>query len=519
MVGMDAAVVLAALASALPPPAPAEPQRPRVPDGPARTVGEAVRRAHLTGAISWTGRRDYEEQLKLARRASRTLPPIRAREVRASLLVAKRIAADGRLGGERLTGVMASIRATTEVMRHRPMPMPAQRLSLPMDGLVYEFRPGSGVHPHPLATAGRLNALASACLHDRREAACRPAALSRAADDLEVLGIDEGRRLRFEYTFPFGRGRPPWSSSMAQATAAQALARTTRVTGERRHSLAASAAFRALVSPATSVRSGGRVARFSMYSFQPSMRVLNGELQTLVGLADYARIADSRAARRVVNRTARRMVRTFDAWDTGAWTLYNTGGREATLHYHRLAATFAGRACDQRLARGFCPAAKRFARYTREAPRLAIRVDRTVTAPKRVLVRVRASKNARGAFVVRGPKGYRVRYAVTLTRRGGLLRFPVRRAGRYRLTLAGTAINGKRDVTRTLVRVKPDPAIKRRREARRRAAERRRRAARRRAAREQRERRQRRERAREELAEREDRAERLPSGAADRPPA
>ena len=150
-----------------------------------------------------------------------------------------------------------------------------------------------------------------------------------------------------------------------------------------------------------------------MYSFRPSMRVLNGELQTLVGLADYARIADSRRARRVVSFTARRMVRALDAWDTGAWTLYSAGGREASLHYHRLAATFARRACEQRLARGFCPASKRFARYSVEPPRLSIRVASRVTAPRRVRVRVRASKLARGALVVRGPRGFRRRVALS----------------------------------------------------------------------------------------------------------
>lgn len=506
--GMDAAVVLAALASALPPPASTEPQRPRVPDGPAHTVGEAVRRAHLTGAISWTGRRQYEDELKVAKAAARRLPESRARQVRGSLLIARRIAAQGRLNPERLAAVMTSIRATTEVMRHRPMPRPAERLSLQLSGLVYEFRPGAGVQPHPLATAGRLNGLASACLHKRRSA-CRPAALSRAADDLEMYGIQEGSRLRFEYLFPFGHGRPPWSSSMAQATAAQALSRAARVTGERRHAIAASRAFRALVSPSTSVRRGGRVQRFAMYSFRPSMRVLNGELQTLVGLADYARMADSTRARRVLRHTARRMVRSFGAWDTGAWTLYSAGGREATLHYHSLAATFAGRACEQRLARGFCPAAKRFARYTVEPPRLSIRVAARVTAPRRVLVRVRASKLTRGALVVTGPRGYRIRFPLSLGRRGESVRFPARRAGQFRLTLSGTAVNGKTDVTRELVRVKPDPAIKRRREARRRAA-------RRRAARQQRERRERREQAERRRRER---AERESASPADRPSA
>lgn len=493
MVGMDAAVLLATLAAATPPPLP-PPERPRPSAAPARTVGTAIRRAHLAGDLSWQQRRTFGAQLAQARRAARRLPPARAREVRGSLRVATSIAADGRLGAERLRPVMAAVTATTEVFRLRPFPAPAQRMQANGDGLVYEYRPGSGVHPHPLASAGRLNALAGACLHDRRDARCRPATMGRAADSLLELGVRDGRRLRMEYTFPFGSGRPPWTSAMAQATAAQAVARAARVTEERRYTVAADRLFRGLVAGGPAVRSGGRVARFAMYSFQPSMRVLNGELQTLVGLADYARLSRRREARRVLRRTSRGLLRELEAFDTGAWTLYAASGREASLHYHRLAESFAARACRRGLGRGFCPAAERYARYTREPPRLTVRAERVVRAGRRVKVTLRASKGAGGRMVVRGPRGALLRRAVDLGRRPTSLRFTADRAGRWRVEVAAVAVNGKRGTARHVVVVRPKPKprralllkARRRREARERAER-----ARRRARAEQRERRER----------------------------
>jgi hypothetical protein len=47
-----------------------------------------------------------------------------------------------------------------------------------------------------------------------------------AADSLLAHAVRDGGRLRMEYTFGFGTGRAPWTSAMAQATAAQALARS-----------------------------------------------------------------------------------------------------------------------------------------------------------------------------------------------------------------------------------------------------------------------------------------------------
>lgn len=503
MLGMDATAVLATMAAltAQPaaPPAPApEAARPAIPKGPARTVGTAIRRAQLTGAITWQQRVQWEEELKVARAAARRLPENRAREIRGVLRIAERLADRGQLQAERLTPVMKAVSATTTTFRLKPFPRPGQRLGFPGDGLVYEYRAGYGIQPHPLATAGRLNALAGTCLHTTPPR-CRPAQLAMTAAALTDLGVESGGRLRLEYVFPFGRGEPPWSSSMAQATSAQALARAGMALEEPRYARAATGAYRALVSPATSVRRDGQVTRFAMYSFQPSMRVLNGELQTLVGLGDYARVSGSVSARRVLRRAAKRMRTQLPVWDTGAWTLYSAGGREATLHYHGLAATFARRVCLRRVAKGFCPAARRYARYTVEPPRLTVRAARVAKAGRTLRVQVRSSKLASGSVTVRGPRGVVLSQAVTAGRRTQTIRVVPRVRGRYRITLTGTAVNGRRDVARAAVKVKKRTAAEqrayeaRRRRAARRAQERRERAAKR-AERERRERAQERER-------------------------
>jgi hypothetical protein len=187
-----------------------------------------------------------------------------------------------------------------------------------------------------------------------------------------------------------------------------------------------------------------------MYSFRPGMRVLNGEEQSLIGLADFARMTGDRAAARLARRAARELATHLPAFDTGAWTLYDLGGAEADLNYHRLAARFARGVCTRALARGFCPAAARFARYTTQPPALALAAPARVRAPHRITIALGASKHADAHLVVRARDGH-----VVVDRRLALGRtiarivLPIRRAGTYSIALHARAVNG-RDARRTL---------------------------------------------------------------------
>jgi D-glucuronyl C5-epimerase C-terminus len=455
------AVALALAASApplasTPPPAP----RPVVSRAPARTVPAAIARAEALGAISARRAHAYEAQWRAAFRATRRLTGARRALVQQAIASTQRLAADHALRAGRLGPALAAVRASTRLARsRRPLPAPAERIRLPGDSTVYSYRPPYGLQVHPLATIGKLNALATTCTEvgRRRGWRCRRRALRAAADRLVELAVPAGRTLRFEYLFAFGGGRPGWVSAMTQATGAQALARTYAITGKRRYAASARAAYRALTRPAprgTAVRGDdGRIAHLAMYSFAPRMRVLNGEEQSLIGLADYARITRDRPAARLARRGARELATNLPAFDTGAWTLYNLGGAEADLNYHRLAASFAHGVCTRALARGFCPAARRFARYTTEAPRLSLSAPARARAPRRVAIVIGASKQSFAHLTVRDGRGRLVLdRSLALGRFGARFVLPVRHAGRHTITLGAVAVNGRgarRSVTLT----------------------------------------------------------------------
>ncbi|MEA2289544.1 MAG: hypothetical protein QOD55_1541 [Solirubrobacteraceae bacterium] len=417
---------------------------------PARTVLQAITRAERLGAIDAADATRHRVRWRRARTAAGRLPAGRREIVADAIATARAIAAAGELRAGRIAPVMAGVEASLQLARTAPsLPAPGGRATLPRDSAVYSYRPPAGFQLHPLGTIGKVNALAATCTDEarRRGWRCRRATLRAAADRLIELSVPAGRTLRFEYLFPFGGGRPGWISAMTQGTGAQALARTFRITGDERYRTAARAAYRALVAPAprgTAVRSGGRISHLAMYSFRPSMRVLNGEEQALIGVTDYARITGHRAAGRLARRGARSLAGQLGGFDTGAWTLYSLGGGEADLNYHRLAARFARGLCTRAVARGFCPAAARFGRYTREPPRLWLTAPARVRAPRRVTVVLGASKQTTAQVTVRDGAGKVVLWRrLALGRSGARIVLPVRRVGRHTVTLDARAANGR----------------------------------------------------------------------------
>src|SRR5919201_1735285 len=84
------------------------------------------------------------------------------------------------------------------------------------DGVWYRAFPGIGFQFHPLEEFGKLNALVSAG---------DAAATQSLAQELIDRGVPRYGGLSWEYYFRFEGAPPPWVSGMAQAVAAQALAR------------------------------------------------------------------------------------------------------------------------------------------------------------------------------------------------------------------------------------------------------------------------------------------------------
>ena len=93
-------------------------------------------------------------------------------------------------------------------------------------------------------------------------------------------------------------------------------------------------------------------AHYLLYSFAPGLRVLNGFIQSLVGLYDYAALAGDPRARALFAAGEREARAEVPAFDTGAWSLYSRGSvtRESDLGYHDLLRDFLDGLCDRTAA-------------------------------------------------------------------------------------------------------------------------------------------------------------------------
>ena len=177
------------------------------------------------------------------------------------------------------------LRRNTAFWTRAPLPVPGWRTTFEHDPAVFQYYAGEGLQLQPLASWGRANGLAAACLRslraERPDRPCRRRRLAQTLDRLVALGARRGGFLAWEHYFAYGGGAAPWISGMAQATAIQALARGARALGDPHYARAATRALGAFEQPpptGVAVRApGGR--HYLMYSFSPGLRILNGDLQ------------------------------------------------------------------------------------------------------------------------------------------------------------------------------------------------------------------------------------------------
>lgn len=437
-----------------------DPVRPRLPDG--RTVKGAVRRAHLAGHIGRRQFREYRELDRRARRALRRLSGQRRAELGAVVGTLDGIAAAQRLTASRMPLAFLTLRRNIEVWANRrSLPAPGERLTFGRDPVVFQAFAGQGVQHHPLASFGRANALARPCLHESRRR-CRPRALGRMLDRLVTLSSRRGGAVAWEYFFAYGGGGPLWVSGMSQGTAVQALARGARVLRRARYLRTAESALATFERPppegvAVSAP-GGR--HYLMYSFNPDLRILNGFLQSVIGLHDLARISGAARARRAyaAGEGAARVA--VQGYDTGAWSLYASGGRESNESYHRLVHEFLIRLCARTRRQVYCGAERRFGRYLTEPPRIGLAVSPRTRARRTVPIDFTLSKIAHVAVRVTGPRGTALRRTMTLARGRHQVSWVPDRRGAYRVRVDATGLSGPRGVARSTIRVKPLPRTK-----------------------------------------------------------
>jgi D-glucuronyl C5-epimerase C-terminus len=227
------------------------------------------------------------------------------------------------------------------------------------DGTWYRAFPGIGFQFHPLEEFGKLNNFVSQQNEERA---------TQLAQSLLDRSVVRSGGLAWEYYFRFGGGRPPWISGMAQAVAAQALARAGTFLGDDQLTAAAQRVYRTVPSLTRAVPTGPWIR---IYAFS-GLTVLNAQLQAIVSLQDYAAQTGDQGATSLATQLQSATVRLLPRFDTGAWSLYSLGGPEATLEYHkyvvRLLTMLAKRTGDPT----FASYAQRFSDDMREPPTIKL---------------------------------------------------------------------------------------------------------------------------------------------------
>ena len=230
------------------------------------------------------------------------------------------------------------------------------------DGVAYRAVPSGGVRFHPLASFGNLNRVAAA--RDYR-------ATIRLAYALLARARSTRDELVWEYQYPFAGGAAPWASGLAQAVAAQALARAGFVAEARR-------AYRPVSRRLLLRLPQGPWVR--LYGFSGSA-VLNAQLQAAVSIQEYARRAGDPGAGRLARELRETAAALLPRFDTGSWSLYALNGGEATLAYHTYVTSLlwklGSRTGEQRWARW----AGRLRDQWRKPPRVTVRPQTRAAIP------------------------------------------------------------------------------------------------------------------------------------------
>jgi hypothetical protein len=367
------------------------------------TVASELKRLAAEGAVAPEIAAAHRATYDDARAKVKRLQGARKLELGGVVRDLEDMAARDQLQPSRLAPLFVTLRRNVEWWSAQPLLRAGQRVGFADSQLVFQFYPGHGIQIQWLGTFGKLNGYWSG----GRRFDARAGAL---LDEILSLATDRAGGLAWEYLFPFSGQRPPWVSSLAQGTGLQAMARS--ATRLNRQAEVFPIALRGLTIFQTSPPDGVRIdfgpgAHYLQYSGLPRLRVLNGFIQSLVGLYDFATLTGDPTALSLFQAgdlAGRAEVPTFD---TGAWSLYSRGSitRESDLGYHKLLRDFLVQLCRRTAAIEYCGAHQHFTTYLTTPPTVEV-LTRTLRPNKTGKLRFKLSKIARVS--VRVTRGTRV---------------------------------------------------------------------------------------------------------------
>ncbi len=297
-----------------------------------------------SGAITETAFRQYSSAYTAAKASLRKLSGTRRVELGAVIANLQAIAAGASLSSSRLPALFLTLERNRQWWTTNPLLANDERVSFPGSKIVWEHYAGQGIQIQWLATFGEANGF---FLSGRENANLR-----QLLGEVIPLASKRAGGIAWEYMFRFDGGAPPWTSGLSQGTAVQVLARAFSRFKEPAYLTAAQ---QALGIFQTAPPQGVRVATpagalYAEYTYAPSDKILNGFIQALVGLYDYAAITKDPLGLSLFEAGDAEARALVPRYDTGAWSLYDQFG-ESNLNYHELLAEFLEHLC-QRTGKG-----------------------------------------------------------------------------------------------------------------------------------------------------------------------
>ena len=225
--------------------------------------------------------------------------------------------------------------------------------------MIWEYYPGQGIEITELGNFGKADGYYTG---GHRYWPL----LRKLLGELTPLAARRAHGVTWEYYFSFDGGVPPWTSAMSQATALQALSDAYRAFHDPSYLAIGRRALPVFTAaPTTGVSvTTRRGRRYLLYSFAPGAAVINGFLQTLIGLLEFARTSGSPEAMRLFAQGDAEARHELPHYDTGHWSLYEPG-QLASVDYQQLVTGFLQQLCSKTHEHVYCLYAARFEGYLR----------------------------------------------------------------------------------------------------------------------------------------------------------
>ncbi len=316
--------------------------RPKAVVGP--TVYGALQSLERSGGLSAETYGEDSSTYTAALSALKKLSGTRHAELASVIANVQQIAAAGQFIPSRLPALMLTLENNVQWWSHEPLPAADQHVSFPGSHLVWEYYPGQGIEIQWLATFGEANGYYDNGHEDTQ--------LREVLEEAIPLATQRAAGIAWEYLFHFDGGSPPWTSGLSQGTALQALSRAYSRLHEAAFLTAAKQALGIFQTPPSAgVRVAGPAgALYAEYTYAPTDRILNGFIQALNGLYEYAKLTGDPLGLQLFEAGDAEARAIVPSYDTGAWSKYDQY-TESNLNYHELLTEFLQSLC-QRTSQG-----------------------------------------------------------------------------------------------------------------------------------------------------------------------